>query len=356
MSVARRQTLVHLVLALDAGGLGTLLLRLVARQVAGWNVHVGCLERPGSPARQFEQIGVQVHSVDGEGLSLFFRLTRLEWLLRRLKPAVIHTHNLGPHVHGVFTYPLSGARRLIHTRHGQHAFDRRHAWVVNRLSGLLTQAMIAVSKDAARYATDGEGFPAGKVHVIHNGVEVSQYRAASGALNSAVAVGRLARVKGFDVLLEAVSLVRQAVPQFSLRIVGEGPERAALERRISDLHLSGAVELIGYKADPASYFEEAGLYLMSSRSEGIPLTLLEAMACGLPIVATKVGGVPEIVSDEEEGLLVGPEDPVALSRAILRLTADSALASRLGSAARTRARRFHDLETMTARYEALYQQ
>src|SRR5207247_3601899 len=144
-----------------------------------------------------------------------------------------------------------------------------------------------------------------------------------GPLHAAVAVGRLAHVKGFDVLLEAVALVRQAMPEFSLRIVGDGPERAALERLISDLHLADSVELVGYKEDPTGHFEEAGLYLLSSRSEGIPLTLLEAMACGLPLVATAVGGVPEIVSDEKEGLLVRPEDPVALFRAILRLPADS---------------------------------
>jgi glycosyltransferase involved in cell wall biosynthesis len=352
---ARRSTLVHLVIALDAGGLETLLLRLVARQVAAWDVHVVCLERPGTLASHFERIGVQVHSVDGEGLGLVVRLARLERQLRRLHPTVIHTHNLAPHVHGVFTYPLSGARRLIHTRHGQHALESRHSWVVNRLSRLLTRAMIAVSNDAARYATDGEGFPAAKVHVIHNGVEVSRYRAASGPVDSAVAVGRLAHVKGFDVLVEAVALVRQILPRFSLRIVGEGPERPALERRIAELHLDGAVELIGYKEDPSAYFEEAGLYVLSSRSEGIPLTLLEAMACGLPIVATRAGGVAEIVGDGQEALLVRPGDAPALAAAIVRLATESALASRLGRAARARARMFHDLETMTARYEALYQ-
>jgi glycosyltransferase involved in cell wall biosynthesis len=354
VSAAARQTLVHLVLALDAGGLETLLLRLARRQVLQWNVHVVCLERRGSLAPHFEGAGVQVHSVDGTGLGVLVRLARLEKLLRRLKPSVIHTHNVGPHVHGVCTYPFSGAGRLVHTRHGQHTFDRGQSWLVNRLSSRWTQAMIAVSNDAARYATDGEGFPAGKVRVIHNAVEVSRYGTASGPLHSAVAVGRLVRLKGFDVLLKAAAIVRQAAPNFSLRIVGDGSERDTLEWQISDLRLADAVQLVGYKEDPASYFEEAGVYVLSSRSEGIPLTLLEAMACGLPIVATAVGGVPEIVSDGENGLLVRPDDPAALSKAILRLIRDPSLAKRLGAAARARAHLSHDLETMTARYEEVY--
>jgi glycosyltransferase involved in cell wall biosynthesis len=186
-----------------------------------------------------------------------------------------------------------------------------------------------------------------RISIVHNIVkpfqtapaeEVCRLRARLGIPREALVilcVGRLSREKGHADLIAAVAALRQrSAPAFRLVLAGDGPERARLERQCADLKLGELVILAGHQPELAPYYSMADLVALPSYSEGSPNVLLEAMAAGLPAVATAVGGVPEIAADEENALLVRPHAPEALGAALLRLLTSEDLRQRLGTRAR----------------------
>jgi glycosyltransferase involved in cell wall biosynthesis len=207
-------------------------------------------------------------------------------------------------------------------------------------------------------ARDLERVPARKVLVIHNGIDVDRYCVAgtrrTGAPVHAVTVGRLDPIKDQATMLRAVRLVVDQVPEFSLDIAGDGPSRPGLEALCASLRLSGHVRFHGYRGEVSPYLAEADLFILSSVSEGIPLALLEAMACGLPAVTTDVGGLPEVVVPGETGWLVPPRSPDALAEAMLRLLAEPVALDRMGRAARRRVEDQFNLKKVVAEYEQVY--
>jgi glycosyltransferase involved in cell wall biosynthesis len=175
------------------------------------------------------------------------------------------------------------------------------------------------------------------VDVVPNGVDVERFRPranAGGPLRTAVWLGLMTPVKRLDVLLDALA----DVPELHLRLIGSGPDRLAIEQGVRERRLSGRVELTGPVADPAADLADADLFILPSAAENCPLALLQAMACGLPIVASNVGGIPEVIRDEVDGLLVRPADTSALALALRRLLADPDAARAMGMRARERIR------------------
>jgi glycosyltransferase involved in cell wall biosynthesis len=200
------------------------------------------------------------------------------------------------------------------------------------------------------------GVPAGRLHVICNGVRLPEGTPRSmPEAASVVAMGSLTPKKGFDILLQAFRLVRQRLPQARLTIAGEGPEGPRLRELASSLGLTGAVLFAGLVTGgaKADLFARARLFVSSARREPFANANLEAMAMGTPMIATRVGGNPEIVEDGMSGLLVEPEDPDGLAAAIIRLLDEPVRAEAMGRAARRRAEAF-SWERMVDRYEALY--
>ena len=202
------------------------------------------------------------------------------------------------------------------------------------------------------------GVPAGRLHVICNGVRLPDetLRSAPEAA-SVVAMGSLTPKKGFDVLLQAFRLVRQRLPQARLTIAGEGPEGPRLRELASSLGLTEAVLFAGLVTGDAkaALFARARLFVSSARREPFANANLEAMARGKPMIATRVGGNPEMVEDGVSGLLVEPEDPDGLAAAIVRLLDEPERADAMGRAARRRAEAF-SWGRMVDRYEALYRE
>jgi glycosyltransferase involved in cell wall biosynthesis len=200
--------------------------------------------------------------------------------------------------------------------------------------------------------------PRRKVLVIPNGIDLSRFPAPPGrrpaAVRRAIHVARLHPVKDQTTLLHAVRQVADAEPDFRLDIVGDGPawdELAALHEKLA---LERHVRFLGFRGDVREMLGGADLFVLSSVSEGISLTLLEAMAAGLPVVATDVGGNREVVAHRETGLLVPPRSPEALAAAMLRLVRDPATARRMGAAGRERVEKQFDLRRVVQTYERLY--
>lgn len=190
---------------------------------------------------------------------------------------------------------------------------------------------------------------------IWNGIDTSRFAyTGPDPAGPAVVVARLAPEKDVETLLRATALAVRRYPDFRLEVAGDGPCRAALERFTAELGLVGWVRFLGPVRDVPALLARARLFVLPSLTEGVSLTLLEAMARGLPVAATRVGGNVEVVADGETGLLVPAGDPPALPAALLRLWGDPEEGARLGRAARRRVEDHFDVRAMVAAYEAPY--
>jgi glycosyltransferase involved in cell wall biosynthesis len=281
---------------------------------------------------------------------------RLAWLFRRWKPDVVHTHNTKPLVYAGPAARLAGVRSLIHTRHGQRFGADRSQTALFRLAARLADRVICVSHDSARLSVQ-EGIAARKVGTVWNGIDVDRFAYLGPADDGpAVMVGRLSPEKDVDNLLRATALVAGQRPDFRLEVAGDGPCMPALRQAAAELGLDRNVTFLGEVRDVPALLARAGFFVLPSLTEGISLTLLEAMARGLPVIATRVGGNPEVVVDGETGVLVPPSDPGQLAQAILHLLPDLEGRRRMGLAGRKRVEEFFSVRRMVAEYEACYLQ
>lgn len=204
------------------------------------------------------------------------------------------------------------------------------------------------------------GFDASRIVLIPNGVETDAFaplrRSGDPATRTVVSVARLSAEKGIDVLLEAWKrVVSQTSSAVRLVLVGDGPERGALERQARESALNGSLVFAGQVRDVRPFLQHGDLFVLPSRSEGLPNALLQAMSVGLPCIASRVGGVQELITDGVNGRLVEPEDPRALAEALLQLLSDQEEAGRLGAAARQTVEQHYSFRQMVDRYAACYQ-
>ncbi|BAM03523.1 glycosyltransferase [Phycisphaera mikurensis] len=277
-------------------------------------------------------------------------LRRLRSTLRGFRPRVVDVH----FPRGGTRWFASSRRRaaLVLTCHGSDLLQPLPADAA-RLRALLRRAdrIIAVSAGLAERAETlragghRPAFPRAPVEVIPNGVDLAFWRRpddAAAAPAALACVGRLERVKGHDVLLRALARLRASVPAARLTLVGDGPEAPALRSLAAELGLGDAVRFAG-RLDPAAtaaLLHASSVAVMPSRSEGLPLALLEAMAAGLPPVVTRVGGMPDALGEPPAGRIVAPEDPAALAASLAALLADPAARAALAAAAVRRAAAF----------------
>jgi glycosyltransferase involved in cell wall biosynthesis/cellulose synthase/poly-beta-1,6-N-acetylglucosamine synthase-like glycosyltransferase len=356
--IDRPLRVVHVVIALEIGGLEMVVASLAQQIGRRFALHVICLEGLGPIASRFEHSGVSVECIGRPETSIGSSVLRLRRRLKALRPDVIHTHNEKAHIRGALaTLGLRPAPALVHTRHGESRALGRAA-LANRLAVWRSGFLVSVSEQASAISR-AEGAPSHRVRVIRNGIDLGRHDSASkrDSLRSrVVAVGRLTPVKDLQTLLHAARILADTDPAFRLDIVGDGPSRVALERLRRELQLERHVTFHGAREDVRAVLAEAQLFVQSSLSEGISLTLLEAMAAGVPIVATRVGGTPEVVDHGVTGLLVAPSDPKWLAAAMLTILNDRALAQRMSEAARARAERYFNVRLMAASYESLYEE
>jgi len=218
-------------------------------------------------------------------------------------------------------------------------------------------AVVSISRDVTRELNDA-GYDPAKVHPIPNGVPVPgrpwQRRADWRAAPRAVFVGRLAREKGLDTLLAAWPAVVAAFPGARLTLVGEGPERPALEAAVRRLGLAGSVELPGASADPSDRLRAADLFVLPSREEGMSVALLEAMAMGVPLVATSIPGNRRLIQDRKHGRLVPPDDPAALARAVRDQWGEFDRAFQMTRAARLRVEHEFSITAVARKHMGLF--
>ena len=267
--------------------------------------------------------------------------------LRRQKIEHLHNHfaNASCTV-AMLTAELTGLPYSF-TMHGPTEFFAAESW---RLDAKITRArFVACISHFCRSQLMIWSDPAcwARLHIVHCGVTPAAYRRTTPHApgKRLVFVGRLAAVKGVPVLLEALARLRADDPDVTLTLVGDGPERDWIERRIAELGLSGAVTITGYlsQSDVAAELARADIFVLPSFAEGVPVVLMEAMATGLPVVTTRIAGIPELVEHGVSGLVVPPGDVVGLTKALATLLADPALRDRMGTAGQAYVAAEHDI-------------
>jgi glycosyltransferase involved in cell wall biosynthesis len=280
------------------------------------------------------------------------RLARHVGALVRLRPDVLHANLRVPWScwYGLAAGLLCPGCAVVAVEQLPIRADGAWAPRVKRALSRRLDAHVAVGAASARQVEAYEGLPPGSVRAVLNGVPDSGPPDGPPSDGRLVATGRLDRQKGFDVLLDALA----GLPGPRLVLVGDGPERAALQAQAAALGVAGRVRFRGWTERPRDELPGAAAFVLPSRSEGSPLAIAEAMLAGVPVVATRVGSVPELVRDGETGLLVDKDDPAALRAALRRLLDDPGLRARTGACGREVAVAELTAARMAAAYQALW--
>jgi sugar transferase (PEP-CTERM/EpsH1 system associated) len=358
---------VHLLYRFECGGLQTLLAECINRMPAHRYRHaVVCLAGHSDYAAKIQRPDVALYDLGkaaGSSLSTHVKLWKL---LRRLRPAVLHTYNVGAIEYGA-TAMLAGVPVRIHAEHGRDSVEigGNHARY-NRLRALLVpviDAYVPVSDDLDAWLRETVGIPAHKIAPVPNGVDTVRHAPRHGIVPAPRqvrigTVGRIDRIKNHALLLDAFALLlaRFPAPQFDLRlaIVGDGPLLETLRARVAGESWRDRVWLPGARGDIPDIMRSFSVFVLPSLSEATPVTIMEAMATGLPVVASRVGGVPQLVLEDQTGLLTAPGNPEALADALAAYIGDAALRGRHGAAGRARVEAHYSVGATVAAYEALY--
>ncbi|HEX8984156.1 MAG TPA: glycosyltransferase [Bryobacteraceae bacterium] len=348
----------HIVLSLEPGGMERFVCNLVSSaDLRGTPTLVVCLDERGGLAGVVEEAGGTVLLLQRESgfdAPLVFRLARA---LRDAGVTAIHTHSLDAMLYGGLAAALAGVPNRIHTQHNTQlrAYSLKDR-VKFRIASRLFSSIAAVSAETARELL-AHGVEARKLCLIPNGIEASAFSAVRKPLNGAPRIGCVARLsseKGVEHLIEAFAGVRKQFPKAQLAIAGQGPLQETLEARARALNLNGSVEFLGFRPNVAPFLRSLDLFVLPSLTEGIPLALLEAMAAGLPVVATAVGGVPEVIEDGVSGVLVPHGNAEALERSVIGLLAAPERCAALGAKASAHIESEFSLAQMALRYRGLY--
>lgn len=274
--------------------------------------------------------------------------------LRRLRPHIFHANLRTPFAcqYGIAAALATPGVQVVAVEHAPIASENTLQRGLRRLMVRRFAAHVSVGDESARTVERLLGLASSSVRTIYNGVPDLDVPPAERPGPGPVigSIGRLSPEKGIDVLLRALP----DLPGVTALIVGEGPEREALEKLALELGVAGRAIFTGRVPESRPYFPALDVYVLPSRFEGLPLSVVEAMLARRPVVATDVGSVSEAIADGETGLLVPPDDPSALARAVRSLLDDPARAAALGRAARARAIASFTAQAMARRYEELY--
>lgn len=354
---------------LGIGGLPRVVVTLCrALDRSRFDVEVLCLNERGPLARDLQEADIPVHDLAvASQWPDYFKFRRVYGLLRDRGIDVLHTHNTQAFIDGGLAGALARTGTHVHTDHGREFPDKRRLMWAERILSRFAYRVVGVSRDTSHNLILHEKLDHDKVVTIHNGIDGKPFRSASEpaalpaglerAAGEGVLLGVVARLtppKGLHFLLRAMPKIKEHVPAARLVIAGYGPLREDLEALARELELEGDVHFLGQRQDLAELYNSFDVFVLPSVSEGLPLVLLEAMAARCPIVATDVGGVKEVLTDGENGLLVFPRDPTALKEAILTLLSDDALRNRIGAAGFRCFRERFSARSMAEKYQALY--
>ena len=361
MTAPAKYRVLHVIDSFDLGGAQTALLNLLrATNRARYEPEVACMHGRGVFWEEFARLGIPVHSLSPrKWLPLY--IPRLAALVRRRRFGIVHCHLFGANWIAKPLAALLGVPVRINHDQCNDAlrYESRGAFALDRFTNRWSSHVCAVSASTRDFLIKRERLADGAVSLVYNGVDLAHFNppAMKPRIDRFVVlgVGRLHSQKNFALFLEvAAQLVRRG-HAVEFRLAGTGPEEAALRTRAREIGLDDCLQFLGHVHDTRHLYRCADALLMTSRFEGTPLTILEAMAMRTPIVAPRLDGIGEILRHDEDALLIEPPDRDLFVEAIERLIADASLALRLTQSAHAKVRAQFSAEAMAAQVEAIYE-
>lgn len=365
---------VFLIDSLGWGGAERLLLQYLPHlRTQGFDPVVCVLqERSGNPvATEIRALGIPVETVPVERLRDLSAIRRLTAYLRERDVDVVHTQLEFADGLGSIAARRAGIPSVstLHTMYEPARWSR--AWARNRLGdwalARYSSRLIAVSDEARRHYLAHRPYPERKLVTLRNGIDLSRFEAAAGegpavrrelgiaeGATVVATVAVLRRDKGIHNMVAALPAILEEFPEAVYLVVGDGDQRGSLESSVATAGLSEHVVFAGSRTDVPRVLAACDIFVLPTLSDALPTVLAEAAAAGVPLVASAVGGVPEMCLDERNGLLVPPGDPEGLSWAVLRLLRDPALTARLGAEGRVVARERYDIAAQAGKLCDLY--
>jgi len=343
----------------DPGGTERQMIELVRRlDPARWSVHLACFEATG---KWFSRAADAAASVAEFPVRSFRRPDALGHLMtfarwcRERRIAIVHTSELYSNIFGLPGAALAGVPVRIGNRREINP-DKSPAQIALQRAAYGCAHLVVANSRAAADRLRGERVPARKIAVVSNGLDCEPFqpRTENGRPRRVIVVANLRPEKGHEVLIDAAVQILERIPDARFDLVGGGPAHDALVARTEARQIRHAFTFLGHQDDVAARLAAADIFVLPSRSEAFPNAVLEAMAAGLPIVASGVGGIRELVDDNRTGLLVPSGESDVLADRIRRVMTEPGLAARLGGAARVEAASRYSFDRMVAAFDDLY--
>ena len=359
---------VHIVHSFGVGGLENGVVNLINHLDEHFEHTVLCLSRSGAMAERLENKRIAVVEMGLPTDKFRFPILKLSRILRAIGPDIVHTRGWSS-VDAISAARVSGIPHVVHGEHGWEATDpqgrNRKRILVRKCLSPLVDRFVTVSDDLKRWLSQVVGIPERKITRIHNGVDTRRFSmghrdAARKLLGLDTAafvigtVGRLDPVKDHTSLVQAFQSIARLEQPAYLLVVGNGPMREEIQAQAHRLEIDDRVKLLGERNDIPLVLQAFDLFALTSVAEGISNTILEAMASGLPVIATRVGGNPEVVEHNLTGQMVSAGDVRALTEVLQNYFYDAELRRAHGANARARVEQHFSLERMAARYADLY--
>lgn len=351
-----RIKVIHIIPTLSGGGAERLVFDLARfSNREKFEVLVVCLKKTGELLSEFEKNNVIVEFAGSGNWPMFLSFFKLIKILKKLQPNIVHTHLFGGDFYGFLAARFAGIKNIISTEHNLNLSEKFWRGFLKRFIFRYAKIVVAVSEAVKKYLIKFEKVSEDKIKIIHNGVEIEKFLhleknyQVSGRDFVIGSIGRLEKQKGYDVLAEAVSGLN-----LKCVVAGEGMERKFLENKINSLNISDKFQLPGWQKDIKDFLQKLDIFVLPSRWEGFGIVLLEAGLAGLPVIASRVDGIAEIIKDGEDGLLFEPGDHSELADKISFLMNNESECARLGRNLQKKVIENFDIKKIVAEYEKSY--
>lgn len=363
-----RHTVLHVIDSLDLGGAQSVLINLIRYgNRERFDFEVATMHGHGVYWDSVRALGVPVHSLSMHPFVPSY-VPALLWLCSTRRYDIVHTHLIGSNL---IAKPLAALCRIRVRINHDHCNDKTgmSPWLVraDRITNRLSTHVVAVSGSVRDYAVRQEGLPPDRVDTVYNGIDLSEFQPRPDLRKSSrerfgfpadafvvAGVGRLSYQKNFGLFLQVAARVLEDRPQAFFAIAGTGDEEAALRRQAQELGLGSRLKFMGFVPDMRALYPAADVLMLTSRYEGLPITILESMATGTAIVSSNLDGVQEVLRDDEDSALVTPGDSSGFARRLVQLIDSPELAARYRQAALNKVRANFSAEAAARAVESIY--
>ncbi len=318
----------------------------------------------GRLERELRQVGIDVYVIDEQRNPFGRLLVAFRNIVAEFRPDIIHSHRYKENLLAMAAGFFAGKLPVVATQHGmpenyggkQSLYRRIFQRTLTGIQGKSLHRIVAVSDDLRENLIKKLGFDRSKIAVIHNGIELPPLKEifSGKASYDFGTAGRLFPVKDYPFMVEIAAAVIEKNNRATFAIAGEGPQKEMLTNKIDSLELGQHFKLLGHMDDMPNFYQSIGTYMNTSIHEGIPMSILEAMSFGRPVIAPQTGGIKEIVRDGQDGYLIEKRGVRDFCRRCLQLAGDAELAVRMGRSARQRVEEAFSIDIMTQRYMSLY--